>query len=467
MRRAITSGIFILAVIAMGYISFTQRPGRGETSGGIIAITGGRLVAGPGQPPVENAVVVIEHGRIKSIFPQGKGEIPAGANLIDARGASLSPGLMDCRVNLLLGSAGVGASAEEFLPDRVIQDLRANLYWGITTVQSEGDSLSWMMRLRDNEQNDSLLSPRLRTSGPLLTAIGGYPACYLPSKISQESTRELKDLAHSREAIASLAEQKVNAISVVYEGEAEAKPYPKLALPLLQQVILKARDAGLRVSARIGRLDDLKNAVRAGVAAVEFTSDETLDAEALQLMRGHGTYYISALTARLRESQSAEEIQALIRRDDVRRTVSPGVLKGLGGNDNYFYRLKLDPQAANYYRSEWKACRENLSLAARNQVKIVLGTGAGHPAVFHGLALHDELQLLTAAGLTNLQAIDSATRIAAEYLGIDGVTGTIEPGKMADIVITEGNLLEDIGRSRAIQWVIKGGKIIERGKLLQ
>src|SRR5262245_56625325 len=145
-----------LAVSVTAYLALTNKLGRGSASDNLTAIIGGRLIQGTGGAIIEDAVVLIENDRIASVFPKGKGEIPGGAKVIDARGGSLLPGLIDCRVGLLLGSAGAGMSAEEYMPDRIVRDLRASLYWGVTSVQSIGDSLAWMIRLRDNERSGSI-----------------------------------------------------------------------------------------------------------------------------------------------------------------------------------------------------------------------------------------------------------------------------------------------------------------------
>ena len=96
-----------------------------------------------------------------------------------------------------------------------------------------------------------------------------------------------------------------------------------------------------------------------------------------------------------------------------------------------------------------------------------MGTGAGNPAVLHGLASHEELQLMVEAGLSPMQALVAASRTAAECVGADDRIGTLEVGKSADILIVDGNPLEDIKATKNIWQVIKGGQIIDRSNLLK
>src|SRR6185503_8115965 len=134
--------------------------------------------------------------------------------------------------------------------------------------------------------------------------------------------------------------------------------------------------------------------------------------------------------------------------------------------EGYFFEMKTQPEVLTHHRTSLAMCESNTSLAAKGGVKIVLGTTAGEPLVFHGLALHDELRLLVAAGLSPMQAIVAGTRSSAEYLGIDSSLGTIEVGKIADIVMIRGDPLTDIRATRNGLQVIKGGRVIDRSHLL-
>jgi imidazolonepropionase-like amidohydrolase len=99
-------------------------------------------------------------------------------------------------------------------------------------------------------------------------------------------------------------------------------------------------------------------------------------------------------------------------------------------------------------------------------VPLVLGTDAGNPVIFHGLAVHRELELLVRAGLTPMQALSAATSVAATKVGVQDTLGTVEPGKDADLLILEADPLKDIANTRRIGLVVKRGALFDPADLL-
>src|SRR6185295_1891442 len=98
----------------------------------------------------------------------------------------------------------------EFMPERILADLRASLFWGVTSVRSAGDTLTWILRLRDTERNDGSASPRLYAVGPMLTAVGGYPVNFLPPSVATEAARQLGNADEANAVVQELAAQKVD-----------------------------------------------------------------------------------------------------------------------------------------------------------------------------------------------------------------------------------------------------------------
>jgi imidazolonepropionase-like amidohydrolase len=432
-----------------------------------IAIRGGVLIDGTGRPPVVNSIIIIEDGKISQIFREGEGAIPDQARIVEAAGRYILPGFVDCRVGLVIESSGAATSFKEFTPPRIVRDLRANLYWGVTTIRSVGDSLHLIMRLRDSEQNGSATSPRLYVVGPVFTAVGGYPAAFLPPSVAAEATRQLNDLPRVKETIQELAAEKVDMVTVVYDGGNQWNLYPKLSLDLLQEIIREAHKLNLRVSARIGTVSELKDAVRAGVDGIEHGATELLDDEAIQLMLQHGTYYCPNLAASHMGMKSIEEIDEMLCLDSVRRTVSEEIIEGLAQHQGFIFDAKRNPQIFDYLGSIWQTRQKNLQYALKSGVKIALGTGAGESAIFHGLAIHDEMFLMVDSGASPMQTLVAGTQTTAAFIGADKLIGTLEVGKLADILIITEDPLKDISATRNIELVIKGGKIVDRDHLLQ
>jgi imidazolonepropionase-like amidohydrolase len=467
MSKTLITIIIAVALIASLYLASTRKRLFDKSQSPILAITGAMVVAGTNQPPLTDAVILIEGGKISRIFHEGEGAIPDRAQVIKADGCTVIPGLIDCSVGLVIGSGGSAISHHEFMPDRIVRDLRSTLYWGVTTVCSSEDPLPLIRRLRDNEREDLAAMPRLYISGPVLTAVGGWPAAFLPTQVAAESTRQLNYHDQVEAVINDLAAENVDIIKVVYDGGNKLRQYPKLDPDMLGRLVEQAHGHGLRVSAQMGTTQELKDAVRAGVDAVEHRSVDALDAEAIRLMTEHDIYYCPTLEARRIEAQSLEEIHDLLAREDVRLTVSAEVRASLASRDSFLAELKRDMQSREYLNNVWDVSRGNLLKAARGGVKIISGSGAGQPAVFHGLALHEELRLMVEAGISPAQALMACTRTAAEYIGADAVAGTLEVGKNADVLILDRNPLEDITATKDIWQVIKGGRLIDRGQILR
>lgn len=438
-----------------------------HTAADILVIRDARLIDGTGRPPAEHASIVIAGNRVQQIFRDaGEARIPNGARVIDAGGRTILPGLIDAHVHLIIGSAGSANAPSEYMPERVIRDLRADLYWGVTTVRSAGDMLDWSVRLRDNERNGTLVSPRLYIVGPMITAVDGHPARFLPPMIAGEATRQVTDEQNTKDVIAELAARKVDMIKLIYDGGSQWETFPKLSLELMKVAIEAAHRSGLRVSVHTWTTSDLKDAIRAGADGVEHGATDELDQEAINLMRERKTFYCPTLAVHLSHARSVKDVDDLLAQDDVRFSVSRAVRQGLATHTGYAFEMKKRADLNDYFQKALLTSERNTRLAVENGVRVALGTDAGEPVVFHGLAVHDELRLMVASGVSPMQALIAATRTAAEYLGQAETLGTLEAGKLADLLIVDGDPLKEITATKRVWQVIKSGQVIDRARLL-
>jgi imidazolonepropionase-like amidohydrolase len=467
-RAVRKNAIFVLlslALVVTLYLVNTKKRATGAT--GRIAIVGAHLIDMTARGVIEDSILIIADDKIESVARRRDLPVPSGARVIDATGCSVLPGLIDCDVHLMSGSGGSAMAVSEFMPERIGRDLQASLYWGITTLRDGGDSLNVSTGYRDRLKDDGGPHPRFYTSGAWITSRGGYPALYLPPLVASDVTRQVDSDADVREAIAELEGKNVDMLDVAYEGGSEWKPYPKIPFSLLKQVVDLARARGLRVSALTRSNFELKEALQAGVTAVEHISAERINEECINLLLEKHAYYCPSLALRYSESAPRGEIDALLRTSDVRRTVGSSIIESLLQHKGYFFDVKSDNMGSGYMQEVWKNSQASLRMVIGRGVKIILGTGAGAPVVFHGLAPHDELRLMLAAGMPAMEALKAATKTAAEFIGIDKQVGTLEAGKQADILIVEGNPLEDIQATKRIRAVLRGGAEVDRPALLQ
>ncbi|GEM_PF-42322 len=458
-----TTVILVFALAALwrgGEISAERSP--------VLVIRGGRVIDGTGRAPIDNAVVIIEGEKIKAVLGEREATIPDGARAIAARGKTILPGLIDVHVHLG-GSAGAATSPEEYTPARELHDLKAYLFSGVTTIKSLGDMEERILDLRAREWAGDLLAPRLFAVGKVFTAPGGHPVSTIfagaPDFVVDAAVFQVKTEEQARAGVRALAADGVDGIKAIYDGGTPERPLPKLDRSLLAAIIDEAHKTGLRVSVHCGTGQDVREAVLAGADGIEHADQEDLDDETIALMAERGVFYSPTLAVFEALLNLAKGLRPA---DDplVRACVLPTILTGLTASSSpMLRRLREHPRAVIQLEHRLQAAKMNVRRARAAGVKIVTGTDAGNPGTFHGPALHRELALLVEAGLTPLETIIAATRQAADYLGAGDRLGTIEPGKLADIVILDGDPLKDISATERIWKVIRGGRVIDRQRL--
>jgi imidazolonepropionase-like amidohydrolase len=202
---------------------------------------------------------------------------------------------------------------------------------------------------------------------------------------------------------------------------------PQLTLEELKAGVEEAGKAGRRTASHAQGTTGIKNAVLAGITSIEhgiFLSDEVIE-----LMLEHGTYLVPTLVAPY-------------------WIVKKGRAAGIPD-----YAVKKSEDVIEAHLASFRK-----ALAAG--VKIAFGTDAGTPFNEHG-ANTFELELLVENGMTPLQALEAGTRVSAELLGIEDKVGTLEAGKLADVVVVAGDPLADIKAVRNVQVVVKEGQIVK------
>lgn len=431
------------------------------------AIVGATLVDGTGRAPVRDAVVVIRGGRIAAAGPRSKVAIPADADTLDARGCWITPGLVDAHVHFSQ-SGWFDARPDaldlrsEFPYEGVAKRLREHpevfqrswLASGVTAVFDVG-GFPWTIPMaRAAESN--LDSPRIAAAGPLLSTLDFW--LNLPA---ERQFMFLEDSAAAVQGVRYLKSLGADAVKVWFI----VRPSDDLAAleAKVRVAGAEAKRAGLPLIVHATGLREAKAALRSGATLlVHGVSDRPLDAEFLRLAKSAGALYCPTLTVlegyhhgylaaaddekpRIDDPNGAVDS---LTRALLRSTVDRG--EGRLAGRGLLRKTLLDSLEGTVGAS--------LAAVRRAGIPIVMGTDAGNPFTLHGPAVYAEMEAMQRFGLTPMEVITASTRNGALAMGRGADFGTVEPGKLADLLIVGADPTRDVANLRRVRWVVRGGE---------
>jgi imidazolonepropionase-like amidohydrolase len=409
------------------------------------------LIDGTGRLPVPGARVVIEDGLITSV--DNASRRPAGARVIEGKGRWLLPGLWDAHIHHVFSGGGF-VWPEEFSEQQRLWNWRACLRSGVTSVVSVGDDKSIILSARSREREGMLVAPRIFASGSLFTAPGGHPVSTI---LHGEAARfrgiavEVGDPTDGRRRLERLVvDDDVDVVKVVYSTS--PGDVPRLGRDVLDALIRHAHVLRRPIFAHVSTPEEAADCIAAGVDGLEhmvFGDDEMLET-VVTAAAERGVFWTPTLCLFDKFAHDGDE--RYIEEYRPEGTVSRTILDSLKAPGAWWSKPKEGAVAPPWVRTVESAGRAHAA-----GVPVALGTDAGNPAIFHGLAVHRELQLLVRAGLTPLQALTAASAVPAAKVGAGASLGTLEPGKEADLVVLGASPLEDIRNTRQVDLVIKRG----------
>lgn len=400
-------------------------------------IHAGRLIDATGAPPRERVTLVIDGGKIQAIEP-GFRDPAEGDTLIRLTNHTVLPGLMDMHTHLQ-SQHSKDAYSERFFMDQAEYALRSTLYAkatllaGFTTVRDLGDNGTTTIALRKAIANGWVIGPRIFTSGKSLATTGGHAD---PSNSLRGDFRRdpgpvdgvINGVDDARKAVRARYKDGADLIKLTATGGvlslAANGQNPQFTQEELEAVVNTARDYGMSVAVHAHGTEGIRRAVLAGVTSIEhgtYLTDETI-----ALMKEKGTWWVPTNMAGEWVAKKSQE---------------PG----------YFPEI-VRPKAAEI----GPLMRHTFARAYKAGVKIAFGTDTGVSP--HGENAH-EFELMVEGGMPPMEAILTATRNAAQLLKIDDRLGTLEVGKLADVVAVEGNPLDEIGVMKQVVFVMKEGQV--------
>ena len=387
----------------------------------MITIKAGLLIDGKGGQPIKNGVILVGNdGKIASVGDVSKVAVPSGSDVIEAAGKTVLPGIFDAHCHMLM----ISQSLEKrlFVPNslevlKCAEILKRTLHAGITTLRDASGPND--VGFRQAVEMGITEGPRLVMSGAIAQT-GGHLDGYYPRDIElpfSEGFTVSPEFADGVPAV-QLAARRIlrkgfDFIKVCTTGgitsPSDLPEYTEWTMEELKAIVYEASARGKAVMAHAEGNRGIKNAILAGVWSVEHGS--MLDDEAIHMLVERGTYLVPTLTAMDALANQADKF-------------------GL----SQFARSKVEVVARYHFESFRKAAAAGVKMAA--------GTDNIEDWM-HGKNAR-ELELMVRYGYTPMQAIVAATKISSEACRVNAKVGTLEPGKLADLLVVDGNPLEDI-----------------------
>jgi imidazolonepropionase-like amidohydrolase len=369
----------------------------------------GNVIVGTGEL-IEKGTVTINGNIVTLVAPTKKIKPSRKDKVFDISGKTILPGLIDAHVHLCLDGSpdpmtSISKDSTPGLTLKAAHHAHQTLEAGVTTVRDMGGRDYVDLAIRDGIESGLLQGPRMICSGKLVCMTGGH---------GWQFGREASGIDGVREAVREQLKMGVNFIKLIATGGVMTKGVDpgatQFTLEELMAGVEEARKAGRRTATHAQGTEGIKNSLWAGINSIEHGF--FLDDEAIELMLQMNAYLVPTLNAPY-------------------QIIKGGVKRG------------VPRYAVEKSKAVMKSHFQSVRRAHKSKIPIAMGTDAGTPFNCHG-ENPKEMELLVKAGLTQMEAVVATTKIASEVLGLEKKVGTLEKGKLADLIVVDGNPLKDI-----------------------
>ena len=410
------------------------------------------LIDGTGRPSVAGASVLVDDDRISRVS-RGSIDAPRGTQRIDGTGKFLMPGLMDMHIHLRGSVELTPEGLFEVTTDRStgIRMLHGYLYSGVTSIYDAGNVPDYIMGLRGDERSGDLVSPRIFATGAIVT----YPG----SHGGNEWATLVDDWPEAKPALDAHIEKQPDLVKLTYEerGWGAREMIPLLPLDLMEKVIHYYNDRGIRSTVHTSSEYRARQAIMAGVDTLAHPIIQgPVTQEFANLLGAKKTPMVTTLTIGENYSRLAEHPEHLDQ--PLYRATMPA---------DEIEMLKTE-RRKEYQERKWTWWMKIMTTIAQENLKKINDAGGVLVAgtdQSSGPALHRELELMAAAGIPASDIVRIATLNGAIFLGKEKDMGSIEEGKIADMILLSADPTSDINNAKEIVEVIKNGEIVDRSRL--
>lgn len=438
--------VLTLAAVAMGStIAHAQITSDPQPATASLAVVGGLLIDGHEGPPIADSVILIDGKRIVAVGTRDSLKVPTGAKVIDVRGYTVLPGLVDRHVHLdLLGHADYKYWHATYAPraDEVYAtSARQLLSAGVTTAVDLGGDPAVQVRIRDRINQGEIPGPRMKVSA-------GWICNWSDEYFARHPRRRYVF------NVRTVDEARAAAVKTLALGADIFKLYTGLTGEQVKAITDEAHKKGVKVVGHTSGNADLIARVGNGMDGVEHVHGfDPSDDEVIRTLRAHRTV-VTPGTNGLAIVQAFEDPTWL---DNPRfRMLTPpdiyaDIRRSLGRIDRLpYFQGQVRPQVVEETLRKIKTLYDS-------GIPMHVSSDSAGPANFHTDQTRRWMELMVRAGVPPMEVIGAATRLPAQWLGMGDSLGTIAPGKLADLIVVDGNPLLHMQDLKHVVYVVKDG----------
>jgi imidazolonepropionase-like amidohydrolase len=397
-----------------------------------ILVKAGKVIDGTGVDPIENGVILIDGTTIVGVGRQSDIKAESGTEVLDVGNKTVIPGLIDCHTHICYGYYRQWIH-EKYIPQEVtksvlqaVRNAQRCIKAGVLTIRDAGCGHLGIFQFRDAINSGKILGPRILTTGLPIAMTGGH---------GWKIALEVDGPNETRKAVRDMLRWGADCIKFMATGGAgtqyEEIYQVQMTLDELTAGVEEAKKKNKRTFAHVGNSEGALICVKAGVDSIDHGT--ILDDNALDTIKKAGAFLVPTLYIYMGIATKGEEA---------------------GLSD---FTVRKGKWVVDYHRDSFQR-------AYKKGLKIATGTDLGdeRKASFGtlGEGLISEIELMVKYGMTSMDAIKAATYMSACNLGIEKSVGTLEKGKSADLVILDGDPLDNIANLRRVWKVMKEGQIV-------